>query len=322
MKRGVFAAVLTGEAVVCIAASNRVIPTFGSVPRLLSFPFELIGKGLRNLSLSSEGGNVIAIICYFMICLLPIATLLVVSRRRKLYKEDAILVLLSVSLFLVIYLMINPGVIQRNILGATNFQIGNAIICMVVYSIITGYFVLRTLRRSLSDDRKVLALLLAMMLKIIATVIVFIVFFILWDSFTTSLSSIKNAYDIFWNPININSVFACIMYIVSALPYLLNIIIIMKMLSMLDEYVIDPYSQETVVATNLVARLCAVTLSVVMICSICFNILQVIFMPKLYNVSISANIPVFSIAFVMAALLFARFISDSKSIKDENDSFI
>lgn len=56
--------------------------------QIMYLPFELIGKGLRFLSLHSAIGNVIAIIIYAAISMIPASYVIYQRKRGKTHKED------------------------------------------------------------------------------------------------------------------------------------------------------------------------------------------------------------------------------------------
>ena len=60
--------------------------------QIMYLPFELIGKGLRFLSLSSAIGNVIAIIIYAAISMIPAIYIIYQRKRGRTQKEDILLV--------------------------------------------------------------------------------------------------------------------------------------------------------------------------------------------------------------------------------------
>lgn len=62
--------------------------------QIMYLPFELIGKGLRFLSLSSAIGNVIAIIIYAAISMIPAIYIIYQRKRGRTHKEDILLVAL------------------------------------------------------------------------------------------------------------------------------------------------------------------------------------------------------------------------------------
>ena len=59
-----------------------------------------------------------------------------------------------------------------------------------------------------------------------------------------------------------------------------------------------------------------------MLVNIAFNLLQLIFLPRLLTVDAVAELPLLSAAFVLSVLLLSQYIRENKRLKDENDSFI
>ena len=58
------------------------------------------------------------------------------------------------------------------------------------------------------------------------------------------------------------------------------------------------------------------------VADILFNLLQLFFQKQLYQINYVVQFPVFSIVFVLAVLLFARYIKEMQELKEENDLFI
>ena len=56
--------------------------------------------------------------------------------------------------------------------------------------------------------------------------------------------------------------------------------------------------------------------------NIAFNLLQLVFLPRLLTVDAVAELPLLSAAFVLSVLLLSQYIRENKRLKDENDSFI
>lgn len=147
MKQNKLYAVLAAAGVLCLAAQlgDAALPEIFTA--VSAFPFEQIGLGLRALSLSGSLGNAAALALYGMVCLLPACTLLLIRRRRGLFPEDALLPVLSAALFPVLYWMINPGLLGAFLGSAEGQPFGKAVLGVIVYSVLLGYAVLRTLRR-------------------------------------------------------------------------------------------------------------------------------------------------------------------------------
>ena len=70
------------------------------------------------------------------------------------------------------------------------------------------------------------------------------------------------------------------------------------------------------------ARFCMWTLIVTIGLDAGFNLLQLFFQRQLYQMDYVVTVPVFSLAFVLAVLLFARYIREMQRLKADNDLFI
>jgi len=322
MKRNAFLGILGIEAVACVLLHIMQVSFSGVFLVTMAFPFEQIGLGLRTLSLSGGIDNAVAIAAYFMICLLPAASLLVFRKKRELHVEDALLGLLSVVLFVILYFMINPSIIGLPTGTAVGQSGGKAVLGIMAYSVICGYFVLRVLRLFSVGSIDKLERYMAIMLGLLSVIFVYFVFGVcfggLLDSIATLWAGNAGSEDL----LGVSYVFLMLQFIVDALPYALNVLIVFAALGLLDALRVDRYSAEAVAATERMSWLCTVVLAVMVLSNIGFNLLQLLFAKSLMVINSSLQIPVFSIIFVLATLLLTRFIAENRQLKDDNDMFI
>lgn len=68
--------------------------------------------------------------------------------------------------------------------------------------------------------------------------------------------------------------------------------------------------------------LCTKALYITATVDVAFNVLQVLFHASLYQMDIVIHVPVFSIVFVLAVLLFARYMHEDQKLKQEHDLII
>lgn len=319
MKRKFLLGVLGAEAIACVLLRIAQASLAGVFSAAMAFPFEQIGLGLRSLSLSGGLGNAAAVIIYAAISLSPAVALLILRKRRRLFPEDALLGLLSIALFVILYLMVNPGIMSIPTGGQA---IGKMILGGAAYSVLCGYFVLRALRLFFQSDAQKLARYMSVMLGLIAALFVYAAFGARFGVLLDAIASLRAG-----NVGNEHLLWASYFildlgYLADMIPYILNIFIIFSSLRLLDELRADRYSEDAVAATGRVSRLCAVSLAVTVFLSIAFNLLQVVFAKSLRVINVTVSIPVLSIAFVLAALLLTRFVAENKRLKDDNDMFI
>jgi len=322
MKSKVFLGSLCVEAALCVGLRILQASFTGAFSAAMAFPFEQIGLGLRTLSLSGGAGNVAAIVIYIAVSLLPAAALPILRKKRELCAEDGLLGLLSAALFAVLYLMINPGVIGALTGGVAGQSVGKAILGGIAYSVLCGYFVLRVLRLFFTGGTDKLVRYMSVMLCLLNVLFVYLVFGACFDGLLNSITALQAGNTGNENMLGASYIFLIMQFMVDALPYALNVFVVFAALRLLDEMRTDRYSAETVAATGRMSRLCAVALAATVLSNICFNLLQLLFIKSLMVVNGSVQIPVFSITFVLAALLLTRFITENKQLKDDNDMFV
>ncbi|MEG0019990.1 MAG: hypothetical protein RR728_05530, partial [Oscillospiraceae bacterium] len=145
MKNKLLYLILLLEALVCLWLGTIPQIFMENFTHILAFPFEQIGDGLRSLSLSGSMGNAAAILLYIIVSLLPLAFLLV-RKPFKFYPEDTLIALSCLSLFFVLYQMINPGDIAIGGGFAQGLDMAKAVLGGTLYSVLVGYLILHMLR--------------------------------------------------------------------------------------------------------------------------------------------------------------------------------
>ena len=322
MKQKIIVGLLSVEALACVLFCIMQTSFTGAFSAVMAFPFEQIGMGLRSLSLSSGSGNAAAIVVYFTASLLPIASVLIFRKKRKLCAEDGLLGLLSAVLFTVLYIMINPGVINTWTGGMAAQSVGKAILGGMVYSVLCGYFVLRVLRLFSNGGTSRLVRYMSIMLCLLNVLFVYLIFGACFNGLLSSISALQAGNAGNERLLGASYVFLVLQFIVDALPYAFNALVVFTALRLLDEMRADRYSAETVAAAGQISKLCAAALVTMVLANVGFNVLQILFAKSLMVVNSSVQIPVFGVAFVLATLLLTRLVTENKQLKDDNDLFV
>jgi len=322
MKQKILVGALSVEALVCVLFCILQTSFTGVFSAVMAFPFEQIGMGLRSLSLSSGFGNAAAIVIYFAASLLPIAAVIILRKKRKLCAEDGLLGLLSAVLFAVLYIMINPDVISTWTSGIAAQSIGKAILGGIVYSVLCGYFVLRVLRLFSAGGMEKLIRYLSVMLRLLTVLFVYLIFGACFNVLLNSIMALQAGNIGNEHLLGASYIFLVLQFVVDALPYALNILVIFTALRLLNEMQADRYSAETVAAAGQISKLCAAALVAMVLANVGFNLLQFLFAKSLFVINSSVQIPVLSITFVLATLLLTRLVTENKQLKDDNDMFI
>lgn len=325
MKKKLWICLLAAEAAACIAFCLLQSRFSGIFTDLLAFPFQQLGLGLRALSLSGTAGNAAAIVLYLALCLSPAAVLLVMKRRRPLHGEDALLGLLAVLLFPVLYFSVNPGLFTISAQTAADF--GIALLGGCAWSVLVAWAVLRLLRTLSEAGTERLQRYLSMLLGVLAVYFVFAAFGVCFAELLASLGKLhegNQGYE-FWGssgPMAMTEGFLALQWAVSALPYLLDLVIIHGARLLLAELAADRYSEAAVAAADRLAALCRKALVAVVLTNVGFNLLQIFFADSLLVIDGFLYLPLFSVSFVLAALLLARFLAENRQLKQDNDLFI
>jgi hypothetical protein len=322
MKRKIYCGLLVAEAIACAALAVIQESFADAFSTLAAFPFEQIGLGLRALSLSGGPGNAIAIAIYVLLGLSPLAAILLLRKRRTLFPEDGLLALLSVALFVNLYLMINPGFGGMVTSGPAGQAIGKAILGGVIYSIVCGYVILRALRLFFRSDAKRLIRYMKIMLAILGVIFVYIAFGYCVSDMLDSVVNLRAGNVGNENLLGPSYAFLALRFVINALPFILDMPVVFAALRLIAALQAGRYSRATVEATERMSRLCITVLVVTVLTNIAFNVLQLLFVKTILTVNVAVIIPVISVAFVLAALLLTRFAAENKALKDDNDMFI
>ncbi|MDR0952306.1 MAG: hypothetical protein LBM18_05225 [Oscillospiraceae bacterium] len=321
-RENIFRCFLILEAAVCVALCFVKASLSGAFTAVFAFPFEQIGLALRAISLSGALGNAAALALYILISLLPAGALLLLRKRRRLYVEDWLLAVLSAFLFAALYLMVNPVLIPQTFGKTASGALGKAILGGTAYSIIIGYLILRALRLFKAGTAQKLGRYLAIMLGVLNVLLVYMAFGGQFAALLDSIAALRAGNVGTEDTLGPSYVFLALQYAVNALPYVLDVFVVFAAMKLLREFRRERYSEESVAAAERLSRFCVITLTATTLTNIGFNLLQLLFAGSLRMVNGSVQVPVFSILFVLAALLLTRFFIDGKALKDENDSFI
>lgn len=306
------------EALLCAAYAllGAALPSlFGA---LVTFPFKQIGLGLRWLSLSGTVGNAAALVLYAAICLIPVGLLL---WKKKRHWEELLLVLLSVVLFPVMYLMINPQ-LQGSWLGYIYKDLGSELLCLVTYSILVGYALMTVLRKCYGARQPRLVDYMKWLLVIYCAVLVFGVFGNGLDALLTNMDAFRQTNQGTEDGLGLTFFFLILQYLVNNLPNILLCGILLEGWAMLELLKAEAYTDELIAAAEKLSLRCGLMLTTVIVSNVGFNLAQLLFIQELRNMNTVVRMPLDILVLVVGMLLIARFVRSHKALKDENDAFI
>lgn len=292
---------------------------------ILNFPWEQIGWGLRQLSLSGAGGNVLAIVLFLLIGLLPCGAFVLLKKKGKALPIDWMLVVLTVVLFWVLYYMINPGLLPVAMVS------GKMLLGSAFYSVLIGYVVIRVISGNKYADVIALQKALRIVLYVVMVLFAWSVVAELFINLPAAIEVVKEGNAAMGMPSNflydvpdltMTYVFLILQSVVNALPNALCGIVVLLCIRVLDELLRDAYSQQAQTLVKRILRFCKKSLVVVVVSGMVLNLMQIALAHTLYQVNVEVNIPIFSILFFLVIHLIARYIEENQKLKLDNDLFI
>ena len=269
----------------------------------IAFPFSQMGAGLRQLSLSGQGGNIAAWSIYLILGLLPVGLLVWRIWKRRAGAEDALLPLISLFLLWGLYLMINPGGMAR-VLGKAAMA-GKMLFGACIWSAVCCYAVLR-LRAAAEKDRPQ-RWLRRLVYAVMAVSALHLGASVLGD---------------FFKAVSLQNLFPVATLCVKSIPAVLGLKTAMAALELLTALEQGRYSREAVTAAKTLSHWCARSLTATALAELAYHLLQLLLAPALAHVNISVNLPLSSLVFFCAVLLLAQLIARGSQLQDDNDLFI
>lgn len=325
MKRK-FLIMLAIEAAACLILSvfglKSGVSSANVFELLLSFPFKQAGQGLRMLSLSGAIGNAAAFVLYCAICLTPAAYCMLRLRKGRAKAEEGLLILLSIALFVIMYMFINPALIERSFMSAAFSEMGMALLGTALYSIIAGYIVIRVMRILENNEGKSLYNYLRIVLGFICAAIIFSVFAAGLFELFASIAKLKAENTATFRELLTSYIFLSLQYIVKILPLIFEFFIINAGMRLLTELELDAYSNSAIAAANKTGRFAKLSVVATMLFSILVNILQLANSHAIRSSNYSLTLPLMSIAFAFIVMLLAGYFERAAKIKNENDMII
>lgn len=304
-------------ALAALGAAAAILLSGADIARvLLCYPLEFTGKALRSLSLAGGALNVLAIALYAAVCIMPAVLAIFFARRRGYVKADCILYLLSIFLFAALYLAVNPGLLRYvlsadMLINSAAYEVALGMLNSLIYSLVLCYAVLRIIDRLALGGTDRLLTAGAWLLYIACAVLSFASAYGAAAAVAASLA--YGALDI------------CVgiaRAVVDMLPNVFSILLALCGTKLLLSMRGIMFSDEAVATAQRLSRLAIISLKVSVISSAAFNAVQIALAGGLSSVNVSASIPFAGVLFALLALIFSRFIAESKRIKDDNDSII
>lgn len=271
-------------------------------PGLIELPFKLpcgyFVDLLWDISKTGAVWRILAIILYVLVCLVPAGALFLISRRRRPYREDWLLALLSV----VLLLLVGRALDRDRAVYSTFAQMG-------LLAVLVTWLALRLLRYfSVSDDRRLVRLvrivvvLVGVLFAALAGVSAFAILASLFERFTIPALA-EGAGSVASSGI---TVYGCLLGL--------------RLVDSLGEG--GELTDDTVDLARGFYRYSVRAASAILLISLAANLVKLVFVRVSSSTDVSVNFPVFQLLFCLAALIVSRFIAAHKKLRDDNDLFV
>lgn len=282
---------------------------------IITFPFVQIADGLRYLSLSSQIGNIVAIMVYLIICLIPMVYFAFKWTKHNIDYIDALLPFISILSFVVLYQLINPGLL--NSMVATK-----ALPCITIYSVVFTYLLLKILKLFQGKTIEQLSKYLIVLLWAVNVLFAYSIIFTYFYNFPQKIKELQAANSGNTGLLGTTYFFMFFGTLVDSIPMVSGIVVVYFAIQLVKHFSADLYSEQTVLSAVKLSNLCKTTVMLTVFSTMIFNILQFIFTSQLLQINSNINIPLLSIVFVLAVFVLSQIISKNKALKDDNDSII
>lgn len=336
MKKKLLYILLVVETLLCAAAALLLSPPdTGGFAAAMQFPFADIGSLLRAMSLSGAAGNAFAFAAYIIISLIPAAFLFVRMIRKRSKAEDILLAVMSGYLFYLMYMMINPANMGSIGMGLESF--GKAVLAGVFWSMLVGWLVLKLLRFVKGRDTESILNMLGILFALAAAVVVFGAAYIgvaglkadieavnagntaasdmmLWGSMPAGMTAAGD--------LSPTIAFLVFRFIAGLIPVAADILILLTAKTLAVRLKADRFGNDVVGISEKLARLCKYAVVIIVISSIALNVIQLLAAGSLRAMNYTNDIPLGSVILALVMLLLARFFSEGRKIKQENEMFV
>lgn len=286
-------AALLGAAVCAAAAALPELTIL-----LFKLPCGFFVDLLWELAMTGEGWRIFAIVLYVLVCLIPALVLLLLSRRRKPYREDWLLLLMSAALFIFIGRALS-----------SHWDIYSTFAQMGLLSVLVAWLVLRLLRYfNASDDARLVKLariavvLLGLLFGFVAgwTLIGMAAGLLAGFQFSLLADGLSGAATV------VILIFGCLLAL--------------RLINTLgpDGRITD----ETVAEAEGFYRYSAKALASIVLISMGADLAKLLLIKLSNDNNVNVNLPILPLIFCLAALIVSRFIAAHKQLRDDNDLFV
>lgn len=329
------------EAIVSIGLAFLMyyVAVLTSHMELLYLPFDWLGKVLRWLSLSSNVGNMLALLFYGMLCLSPLLYLFFRKVRAGFQKVDLLLPVISLFSFYLLYHYINPGLMLKwapqGLSDPSCLGMIKLAFAIIFYSLWLTYFMLRMLVTLTSVEegtyQQHLNKRLQLILEALSALYTFLYGYFATFELLSALDkySAKSGDDLHlttFMPLQggsgLNQFVAVLNYILRGLPVVFAIYILVTGVHLIEEMTSHHMEAEEYQAAAKLSRAGRNAVYVTVFCNLILNIFQFFLSNQLTDTEFNLNITLFPLIIAFGAMILAGYFKETKELHEDNEMII
>lgn len=325
MKKILVALLIEGIAAIALSLFMKYYIGMEEAILLLYIPFDLIGKGLRCLSLQSSIGNIIALIIYALLCLTPIFWLVFRKLRKQLNYSDILLPIISIYSFYMLFLFVNPNLMYRHVpelfMDESALSIVRLSLAIIFFALVIGYLIIRMLTTLSQEKEENRMIFLCRRLQVLLYIISILYTFLLGYFSTFELFSQIDQRS-FTTGTQMNQVYVLLSFVLKTVPVLFTIVTLVSGIVLLTTISTKHKQEEEVKAAKRMGMFSRRTAFLTVGCNIALNLFQLVFSSQLNDTSIVLNVSLAPLIISISAMILSGFFKETKELYEENEMII
>jgi hypothetical protein len=287
----------------------------------LVLPCALIGQILRDISLSGIFGNIIAIMLFLLISLLPVGYLFFLGVKKRRTTIDIILLpIMSMIIAIVIYLFINSQILLTSInpqllyaFNADDLEMAKAIIfsglSYILYLFVLVYLLLKAYVNHKLNSIKLFRLTMDCLIVLLALSVL-----------TVALSELKA--NISLNDITVEQTFYVFQFLSTLLTTSLTIYMVDTIRTMITQVEADGFQVSLKQLSKKLYLISFILIITTLTSQALLNTYQLLYMEQFLNLKFTFDVPVVTLLIVSVVLILSRYLSTVIDLKEEHDLII
>ncbi|WOO37507.1 hypothetical protein R2R35_03140 [Anaerocolumna sp. AGMB13020] len=298
--------------------------------QLMYVPFELLGKGLRLLSLASAIGNGVAIAVYLCLALIPFIYWFISRKAGNKPAAGFLLPIISVYSLFLIYFFINPGIMVIRLFpdyGSEVMVISiKAILAFLFWGMWLSYFLLKSADIVLAPAsyHKSIPMIRQLQLLLKAGTYLYTIIYSFCRIYPvlTEVSRSAQTEGAAETAGNIKIILLFLLYAINSIPVVLTIWIFVKGIDLLEAMTDRHLKKEEQTAAIALGRVSKIAIYGGVICGLASNLLQLIICGYLKDLTINIYLPLFPLITAFVSMILSGYFKEAGRLKENDELYI